>query len=314
MLKNTPSPQLQALSPERLRRYITTHEIPSRCRFLPADEVQTIFRYGAVVGSVICSFPSLARGMDEARRLIATHEEEKRSFPSGLTIVVGSLSAGKGRFQRFWHAPIGGVWLTLVLVNTLLPENARLLPLAAGVACCETMREFGIDARIKWVNDVHVAGRKVAGILLETVHGRRFGEEYILIGVGMNVNNRQFPPELDPIAVSMAQLLGRELDLCQVGIDLLAKLAWNIGMLHRQEELALAGAEPLPERAGACLLDRWRVLSDSIGRRVQFGYDVQQQPQFTAQVLDLDNDGGLRLLVEDGVEISEYAGEIIYLD
>lgn len=314
MLKNTPSQQLQGLSPERLRRYITTREIPSRCRFLPAEEVHTIFRYGAIVGSVICSFPSLERGMDEARRLIASHEEEQRSFPSGLTIVADSLTAGKGRFRRPWHAPIGGIWLTLVLVNTLLPENARLLPLAAGVACCETMRQFGIDAQVKWVNDVHVQGRKAAGILLETVFGQSSGEEYVLIGAGINVNNRDFPPELDAIAVSMAQILGGELDLEAVACDLLAKFAWYIGLLYRQEECTLAERQPLAAFAGGGLLDRWRQLSDSIGRRVQFGYDVQQQPQFTARVLGLDDDGGLRLLVEDGVEISEYAGEIIYLD
>lgn len=252
--------------------------------------------------------------MDEARRLIASHEEEQRSFPSGLTIVADSLTAGKGRFRRPWHAPIGGIWLTLVLVNTLLPENARLLPLAAGVACCETMRQFGIDAQVKWVNDVHVQGRKAAGILLETVFGQSSGEEYVLIGAGINVNNRDFPPELDAIAVSMAQILGGELDLEAVACDLLAKFAWYIGLLYRQEECTLAERQPLAAFAGGGLLDRWRQLSDSIGRRVQFGYDVQQQPQFTARVLGLDDDGGLRLLVEDGVEISEYAGEIIYLD
>ncbi|RJX26215.1 MAG: biotin--[acetyl-CoA-carboxylase] ligase [Desulfurivibrio sp.] len=301
--------------PAAVQRYITDHEIERRSRLLPENRVQTVFRYGAIAGSRIHAFASLERGMDEARQLIAEHEHAGRSFPSGLVILAEELTGGKGRFRRYWHAPQGGIWLTMVFVNNLLPEISRLLPLAAGVACCETVRQFGVPARLKWVNDVHVNGRKVAGILMETLYGSRSGEEYILIGAGLNVNNADFPPELDRLAVSMAGLCGHSLDLGLVATDLLAKFCWNTGLLYLQEELQLAEPDNVLPESEQLLLTRWRELSDSSGRRVMFGYDVQQSPQYEAEVLGVDADGGLRLRnLEDGVVVTEYGGEIVYLD
>lgn len=302
-------------TPQDLQHHIRNREMVARCSGWTAGEVEKIFSYGAIVGSAITSYESLGRGMDRARQDIAACEQENRSFASGSVILARHLAGGKGRFKRFWHAPEGGIWMTLVLVNTLLPESSRLLPLAAGVACCETVNGFGIPGRIKWVNDVLVAGRKLAGILVETLVGRESGEEYILIGVGLNVNNDSFPDELRPLAVSMAGLAGRQFDLGEVTTDLLAKFAWNIGLLHYEEERFLAGFEPARPGPAPRLLDRWRELSDSAGRRVLFGYDVQVRPQYEAEVLGLGEDGGLRLLhLADKVEVTEFGGEISYLD
>jgi len=301
--------------PSAVQNYIASLEIDRRSRLLPQNRVKTVFRYGAIAGSKIHTYASLERGMDQARQLINDYEHQGHSFPSGLVILAEELTGGKGRFRRYWHAPAGGIWLTMVFVNNLLPEISRLLPLAAGVACCETVREFGGPAQVKWVNDVHVQGRKVAGILMETLFGSRSGEEYILIGAGLNVNNGEFPPELDRLAVSMADLCGQSLDLGLVATDLLAKFCWNIGLLYLQEELQLAEPDHALRQQEHFLVNRWRALSDSSGRRVLFGYDVQQSPQYEAEVLGLEEDGGLRLRsLEDGVVITEYGGEIVYLD
>jgi BirA family biotin operon repressor/biotin-[acetyl-CoA-carboxylase] ligase len=302
-------------SPADIRRYIIAHEIPARRRLLPPAQVEEVFRYGAIAGSVIHAYDRLDRGMDRARQLIAEHERQGLSFPSGTVILARELTGGKGRFQRAWHAPAGGIWMTMVFVNNLLPEVSRLLPLAAGLACCETVRQFGAPAHVKWVNDVHVRGRKVAGILMETVYGSRFQEEYILIGAGLNVNNAAFPPELEGLAVSLAEVCGRSFDLAQVATDLLAKFAWQIGLLYWQEAASLAADSGLEEGCGRLLVERWRQLSDSAGRRVLFGHDVQQRPQYEAQVLGVDDDGGLRLrTLHDDVVVTEYGGEIVYLD
>ena len=168
--------------------------------------------------------------------------------------------------------------------------------------------------RIKWVNDVLLEGRKVAGILVESLIGPRSGEEYVLIGAGINVNNNDFPPELEGLAACMASFCGKDLDVSEVAKVLLAKLAWNIGLLYFQEEQELAGLDGCQTGKHHFLQDQWRKLSDSAGRLVSFGYDVQQDPQYEARVIGLDDDGGLRLLhLEDGVVITEYGGEIVYL-
>lgn len=300
------------LTPDLVRHCLVDEEIPLRSQSLPPDIVQRICRYGAPIGSVIQCFDRRQRCMDHARELIRRYEDEGKSFPSGMTFVARELTAGKGRFQRAWHAPAGGLWMTLVLVNTLLPDHARLVPLAAGVACCEAIRAYGTKAHIKWVNDLHVDGRKLAGILVETMTGPGHGEEYILIGVGINVNNDSFPEELVSRAVSMKDLLQADVDIDLFAGRLLAKFVWNIGLLHYEEAERLQGDK---EGSSHPLLERWRSLSDTIGRRVLFGFDVQRQPQFEALVKGLEKNGGLVLEeLGSGRTVTEQAGEIVYLD
>lgn len=301
-------------TPESVYSYVEKKEIKRRSSIFPAKQVKSIFRYGAFVASTIHYFPTLTRGMEKAREMISSCENASCSFPSGKVIAAGSLDSGKGRFQRVWYAPEGGIWLTLSLVNTLLPESSRLLPLAAGAACCETLQEYGIGAKIKWVNDVHVAGRKVAGVLTETMIGPKSGEEYVLIGIGLNVNNASFPDELVNTAGSMRTIANKEYDINQVATDLLAKLAWNIGILYFEEEQYLSSIDSSETPSGFSFMKCWRELSDTIGRRVLFGFDVQKQPQYEADVIGVGDDGSLEMrLVDDGSLITEHAGEIVYL-
>jgi len=307
----------RTLSPRLVREIISTEEIPARKNIVNAEIVERVLRYGAPVGSTIEQFDRDDRCMDRARRLVREFEESDRSFPSGMVLLAGELTGSKGRFQRYWHAPPGGLWMTLVVVNTLLPEHTLFYPLAAGVACCETVRQYEVDAHLKWVNDVHVGGRKLAGVLTETMSGPKYGEQYILIGIGINVNNESFPEELGPLAVSMMSLLGTGLDINLFAARLLAKLAWNIGLLHYEEKTRLELADGTGREGGKphMLLERWRQLSDSIGRKVWFGFDVQKNPQYRAEVLGIDESGGLILRhEEDGATVIEHAGEIAYID
>ncbi|MDF1614642.1 biotin--[acetyl-CoA-carboxylase] ligase [Desulfurivibrio dismutans] len=288
-----------------------------RCRTAFTREAITeIMAYGAMVGSAVELFQRRERCMDYARALIRDYETAGHSFPSGQVFIARELAAGKGRFARSWHAPAGGLWLTLVLVNTLLPQHGRFYSLAVGVACAETLRSFGVPASIKWVNDILLNNRKLAGTLIETDRGLHGAEEYVLIGIGINVNNDRFPSELLGLAGSMKEVLGRETPVEEVAARLLCKLRWNLGLLHYVEARQLAAegdtGEP-PEKHP--LLESWRQLSDTIGRRVMFGFDIQRQPQYEAVVEDIEPSGGLVLRhLADGAIIIEHAGEIIYLD
>lgn len=310
-IKNT------TLSPHFVQRIIQDEEVPSRSNFLDQNTVQTIFRYGATVGSSIKRFEQHGRCMDHARQLIAEYEEAGKSFPSGMVLLANELTASKGRFQRYWHAPTGGLWMTLVIVNTLLPENTHFYPLLAGLACCEAVCQYQVDARIKWVNDIHVNGKKIGGILTETVIGPKYGEEYVLIGIGINVNNETFPEELAPLAISMKSLLEEEIEIDLFAARLLAKFAWNIGLLHyeERERLAIDDGTAQENLGPKLLLDQWLHLTDTIGKRVWFGFDVQKNLQYQAEVLGLDASGGLILKnLADEVITVEHSGEIIYID
>jgi len=279
----------------------------------PPAIAAAILRYGAMVGCEIEHLPQAPRCMELARDQIRACEEAGRSFPSGQVIVADRLTGGKGRFSRHWHAPAGGVWLVLTLVNTLLARHALLLPLAAGVACCETARHFGVMATVKWVNDVLANHRKLAGVLVETMRGPQSGEDYVLIGIGLNVNNRSFAPELRDTATSMADYAGRTFDLSEVTAALLAKLSWNIGLLHQVEAEWLAACVEEDDEPPHHLIEAWRAVSDTVGRRVRFGFNVALAPQFTAQVTEIDNRGRLLMRLADGRLVSENSGEIAYL-
>jgi len=307
---------VEPLSFQSVRQLISDEEIPSRLAHYPSEIVHAVYRYGAPVGSTIHHLPHAERLMPLARQRINEYEARSRSCPSGMVFLADELTEGRGRFQRTWHAPLGGLWLTLVMANTLLPESMRLYPLAAGMACCEAIRSYGIDARLKWVNDVHVAGRKICGVLCESFTSTIFAEEYVLVGAGININNLAFPAELTASAVSMKEILGCDTELTGFAARLLAKFAWSFGLLCYDEAQRLAaddgsGAQ-LPE---SLLLAAWRELSDTVGRRVWFGFDVQQQPQYRAEVLGLAPDGGIVLRhLESGAEIVEHSGELLYID
>jgi BirA family biotin operon repressor/biotin-[acetyl-CoA-carboxylase] ligase len=117
-----------------------------------------------------------------------------RGAPHGTVVTAGEQSAGRGRQGRTWTAPPGRA----LLCSVLLRDPPRLLPLAAGVAVAEVA---GKEARLKWPNDVLVAGRKVAGILVEG----RPQEQWAVVGIGLNVALRaeDFPAELRDRAGSL---------------------------------------------------------------------------------------------------------------
>jgi BirA family biotin operon repressor/biotin-[acetyl-CoA-carboxylase] ligase len=227
---------MMGVRPDLIRRIITEEEIPLRCRSFKPVTVEAIFRYGAVVGSVVEQHKQLPRGMDRARQLIAGARQKGIALASGTTIVAARMTNSKGRFRRAWHAPAGGLWLTVVLADTLLPDFSRLYPLAAGIACCETLRDHNLQASIKWVNDIHVGMKKIAGILAETENDPAGGDTYVLLGIGINVNNTVFPADLEKTATSMRTELGAAVDITILAARLLAKLSWSIGLLFYEEE------------------------------------------------------------------------------
>jgi len=303
MAENSPSPQA-VFDCLKCQVSPTTHQCSA----------SKIIRYGAFVGSVIESYSSLPRAMDKARQLIRSAVGDGKSVASGTVILADTMSNCKGRFSREWHAPAGGVWGCMIHANTLLPQSRQFVSLAVGVACCEAVREFGGEgALLRWVNDLLVDGRKLAGFLIETYTERTHGEEFTLVGFGVNVNNSAFPAELTDCAVSLAEILGKHITLTTFTTLFLAKLAWCFGVLYHEEALELRGESFSGSAGKHMLLERWLQLSDTVGKKVVYGFDVMTAPQYCAEVLRVDEYGGLVLRLEDGFEKTEYSGEVRYV-
>ena len=304
-----------AVTRDRLCRYIQEVELPERSRQVTRSRAETIVRKGGFVGSVIEHRPRLGRTMERARAHIEQIERDQKSVSSGTLFLADQLDDSKGRFTRHWHAPPGGLWGSMIYVSTLLPDTRLLVPLAIGIACCESLHRIGVDgAELRWINDVLANGKKVAGILMEGFYGAFSKEEYTLIGFGININNNEFPAALGGSAISAGICLGQPVDLVAFTCCFLAKLSWNLGLLHHEEDCFLANGEWSDRQQNHPLVERWCQLSSTMGRRVLFGFDVMGKPQYRATVTGISATGGLQLRLDDGTETVEHSGEIRYLD
>jgi BirA family biotin operon repressor/biotin-[acetyl-CoA-carboxylase] ligase len=255
--------------------------------------------------------------MDQARRHITNLEKTGGSAASGTVILADTLIHSKGRFARTWHAPIGGLWGCIILADTFMPRARTLLPLALGVACCEAVRDLGAEkAYVRWVNDVMVSGQKLGGFLAESFCTPRYGEGFHLLGFGININNSCFPDTLANMAVSLSHNLGRPVNLHDFTLSFLAKMAWNIGLLCYEEEQDLHRDFSWEDSEGQkdhLLLEQWKNLSDTLGKRVLYGYDIQKKPQYEAEVIGIRPDGAIVMQLDDGSQIIEHSGELRYL-
>jgi BirA family biotin operon repressor/biotin-[acetyl-CoA-carboxylase] ligase len=105
----------------------------------------------------------------------------------GTVVLARTQNQGRGRFDRIWQSPEGGIYLSFILRPKVSAEKTSLLPFVAALALTKTIDSYGLHATIKWPNDVRVNGKKIAGILLESeVIGH--SSNYVVVGIGMNLN------------------------------------------------------------------------------------------------------------------------------
>ena len=140
----------------------------------------------------------------------------KEGAPEGTLALAEFQSAGRGRLGRSWEVPEGtSVMMSILLRPKFEPQYAPMLTLVMGMAVSKAVKKFGFDVSIKWPNDVVVSHKKICGILTEM--GVRDGKiDYAVIGVGINVNIREFPEEMADKATSLYLESGREFDRSQI--------------------------------------------------------------------------------------------------
>ncbi len=200
--------------------------------------------------------------------------------PHGSVYVAGAQTAGRGRGAHIWASPPGsGLYVSILLRPGVGPGDALLFSLAAGLAAQAAVRETaGVAADIRWPNDLLVGRRKLGGILSE-MHAEVTRVRFLVIGVGINVHQQEFPPELAATSLAIENprhQCSRE--------RLLASL-----LLHLQQETAQM--DRLPQRLEAA--SSW-----VRGKRVTVGEDMP----FSGVTEGLDARGFL-LVRTDGGEL-----------
>lgn len=221
-------------------------------------------------------------------------ELARRQAPEGTILVAEAQTAGRGRLGRQWLSPFGaGLYCSLILRPPLPPADLPKLTLLAAVAVVRAIREVtGIDTRIKWPNDILLAGKKVGGILTET-EAEQDQVHHVVLGIGLNVNTRDFPEPLAAVATSLAAG-GRTWDRNQ----LLRRLLQVLDELYDQF---------LAQDYGR-ILAAWRQAAATLGNWVQVR---QGERCYTGLALDITADGALILREADGQQRVVVAGEIV---
>jgi BirA family biotin operon repressor/biotin-[acetyl-CoA-carboxylase] ligase len=220
--------------------------------------------------------------------------QAREGAPEWTVVQADRQTAGRGRAGHRWESPDGNLYLSVLLRPAIPPALITLLPLATGLAVAEGTAEVGVEARLKWPNDVMVATRKVAGILVESVSGAA-GLETAVVGIGLNVglDPASLPGEMRGRVTSLAAE-GREVEVAEVAASVLARLrVWY-------DRLAREGAPRVLAEWRERSLPWWGLLVEA-----RFGGSVLRG---IAQ--GLDERGALLLDLEDGSRLAVVSGDV----
>lgn len=215
----------------------------------------------------------------------------------GEVVIAEAQRAGRGRRGRTWSSPSGrNLYLSVVLRPELAPTRAPELTLVGALAVCDALRSAGVDAGIKWPNDVLVGGKKIAGILTE-LSAEPDHVHWVVLGVGVNLNARRddFPAELRDEATSV---------LIERGQPAPRALFTAALLLTLEQWLAVH-----IEQGFDAIRDAWRTRSVTLGRTVQVRMgdrDVEGVAE------ELDASGALLVRTAAGVE-RVMTGDVVLL-
>ncbi len=140
---------------------------------------------------------------DVALELISTTK-----FPF-VVVVAEEQTKGRGRAGHTWHSQSGGLYFSIAMRSGGISADSRLI-VYSSLPVAETLKDYGLLPRIKLPNDVYIGKRKISGILGERK------SDYLIIGIGINVNQKEFPPEISEIATSMYAETGKTYDRDEV--------------------------------------------------------------------------------------------------
>jgi len=142
--------------------------------------------------------------------------------PEGTVVIAEEQTAGRGRAGHSWHSERAtGIYVTILLRPKISPVQASLLTMMAGLSAFSAIRaQNDIEADLKWPNDILIGGKKLGGILTE-MHAEPNQVRFVIVGIGINVNQEKFPAELSAIATSLRVETGRPQSRLELVVRLL---------------------------------------------------------------------------------------------
>jgi BirA family biotin operon repressor/biotin-[acetyl-CoA-carboxylase] ligase len=227
----------------------------------------------------------------EAERLLANE------IPDPLLVISRKQTRGRGRFGREWHSPENGnLYASFAFRPRVPPARLSTFTLWIGVNICACLNSyFRIESNVKWPNDIHIGGKKLAGILTEARMDSDHTRELIL-GVGLNINSscEDWPPKLRSIATSIKQITGETTDLNRFA----ALLAGRVYQAYDQF---------ISDSYRSAMKEMWIDYDLLIDRRISL---LHGKSRISGIARGIDLHGALILEREDGSRIQIRAGEV----
>lgn len=216
-----------------------------------------------------------------------------KDSPNGTIVIAEEQKKGRGRMGRKWSSPKGcGLWFSIILKPDIPPYEAPKLTLLTSVCVQEAIRNTAkISADIKWPNDILINGKKVCGILTE-ISAEMDAINYIIIGIGINVNNDDFPTEIKNSATSLKLEKGEVIDR----VTLLVNILESFECFYKK---ALNNFDDI--------LEIWRKNCCNLGKPVKI---IGKNESFEGIAINVDEDGSLLVKRENGNIEKVLSGDI----
>lgn len=240
------------------------------------------------IGKKIHYFDYLSSTMDLAMQL------GMQGAADGALVLAESQTKGRGRLGRSWFSPkYKGIYLSLILRPKFAPAVSPILTLLSAVSICEAVKNVaGLDAQIKWPNDVFIHNKKFAGILTE-MNAEVDKVNFVVIGIGLNVNNDK--KSLIVQATSLKEQLGHPVSRLALLQELLRRIENNYLLLQ--------------DKGSKIIADKWRNFSSTLGRHVKV---YCQNKHIEGCAVDIDQDGALLVRKASGIIQKISSGDVMH--
>jgi BirA family biotin operon repressor/biotin-[acetyl-CoA-carboxylase] ligase len=241
-----------------------------------------------IIGKKIFHFKTIDSTNQYSRMLI------KENIADGSIVVADTQTSGRGRINRKWSSPAGGLWFSVILYPNINSKKGMIITMAASISVADSINKlYGLNTEIKWPNDILINGKKVCGILTE-IETKKDEITNLIVGVGINVNNR-LDNELKNIATSLKIEIGHDLSITNLFRHILKNFDINYEKIKSGDYLFIK--------------NQWFHYAKIIGRGVEV---LEDGKKIKGSAIDIDDDGFL-ILIKRKEKIRIVNGDVKYL-
>jgi BirA family biotin operon repressor/biotin-[acetyl-CoA-carboxylase] ligase len=238
------------------------------------------------------------------QQLAISFAETNITNENGTVILADEQYDGKGRGNKKWISPKGGLWMSLIIKPRIELDKINILSLIAAISVCEAINETSnLETRIKWPNDIVIDDKKIAGIIIDSsINDSNI--DYVVIGIGINmivdiikIDLSLASSDLLPQKVTSLQNENKEkcIDRFLLLKQLLKRIEYYLFLVENEKEKRK-------------IIEIYKKLSNTLGRSIYvYGKDIKG---YYAIAKDMDLDGGLILKRENKILEKIYCGEI----